>query len=273
MNVMTPQTLPVVAGGDGAWDPSPEAMGPFGGLHGGVVSGVLTGELEARAAREGWGQPVSATVYLVRPAPPEPFTTQVETVRAGARLSVVENALIAGGKLRAKASMAFLGPVDTPGVKPAPDRPYDPSGLPEWQFAPMVKDAGNSQSRTFLAAVDVREDRGGRTIWVRPTRPLTGAPTGQPGHFSQAIAIADFATLFGVYLDGERPPVGGWPNADISVHLARLPEGPWIGVKPRSSWYPNGTGLTEAELFDTRGWIGRSCQSVVLLPAGKGPMA
>ncbi len=263
MNAPISVNEPVVGHADGKWQPTPVAMGPFGGLHGGVVSGLLTSELEARAAAEGWGQAVSATVHLVRPAPLEAFETKVEVVRAGARLTVVENSLVAGGKLRAKASVSFLNALDVPGIEPAPDVPCDPDTFPAWGFEPPFK------AETYLSAVDVRDAADRDMVWVRPKQALTP----EPGSFGQVIAIADYATLFTVYLAGKRPNAGGWPNSDISLHLSRMPEGEWIGVRPRSSWYPTGTGLTEAEIFDRRGWIGRSCQSVALLPMGSGPMS
>lgn len=247
---------PVVERAGDKWHPTAHAMGPFGGLHGGVVSGLLTSELEAMGLDKGWGQPMSATAYLVRPAPLEAFETQTEIVREGARLTVVENSLIAGGKLRSKVSMAFLNDVPVPGMEPHPDAPSDPNALTGWDFSPVFN------TKTYLSAVEARDDKAARMVWVRPKQPLTAAST----PFAQTIAIADYATLFVTYLDGERPKAGGWPNADISLHLSRLPEGEWIGVRPRSSWHPNGTGFTEAEIFDARGWIGRSGQSVALLP-------
>lgn len=261
MNAPVLAAMPPVVGREGEiWHPTPFAMGPFGGLHGGVVSGTLVGEMETRGAALGWGQPVSATVYLVRPAPLEPFTTQIEEVRGGARLTVMENCLMAGGKLRAKASMAFLKDTPVPGIVPPAQESFDPDAMPEWGFASMVT------GTTYLSAVEVREDKPNRTVWVKPVHPLV--PNQVP--FAQAMAIADYATLFSVYLEGERPKAGGWPNADISVHLSRMPESDWIGIQPRSGWYPNGSGLTEAAIYDTRGWIGRSCQSAVLLPMPEG---
>ncbi len=258
MNAMSKtRTAPVVDRVDGNWIPTPNAMGPFGGLHGGVVSGLLVSEMEVRGAAEGWGQPVSATVYLVRPAPLEPFETVSEIVRGGARLTVVENSIMAGGKLRSKASVAFLNDVPVPGILPPATTSSDPDKLPAWSF-----EGGFSQP-TYLSAVEVREAKDAGTIWVRPKQPLI--PEGGVS-FGQVMAIADYATLFATYLGGERPKAAGWPNADISVHLSRAPKGEWVGVRPRSAWYPNGTGLTEAELFDVDGWLGRSCQSVVLLP-------
>jgi hypothetical protein len=51
------------------WRPSPLAAGPFAGLQGGAVAGLLTAELEAMGSEKGWGCPLSATAWSLRPAP------------------------------------------------------------------------------------------------------------------------------------------------------------------------------------------------------------
>jgi hypothetical protein len=81
------------------------------------------------------------------------------------------------------------------------------------------------------------------------------------------MVVADVSTLFTVTDAGERPNANGWPNTDLSLHLSRAPTGPWIGVAQRGTWHGDGRGMTESEIFDAYGRIGRSCQSVVLLPA------
>ena len=115
---------------------------------------------------------------------------------------------------------------------------------------------------SFLNAVDIREDEDG-TIWMRATRPLFEEAT----PFSSTISFADFSTLFSVVATGARPNAGGWPNADLSMHLSRLPVGPWVGIKTRSDWFADGRGVTESEIHDVYGRIGRSTQTVVLAPA------
>lgn len=258
-------TTPVYSRKDNQWHPEPCAKGPFGGLHGGAVSGLLVGEIEAKAQAEGLGRAVSATVYLVRPAPLSPLTTDIQAVRAGGRLSVYENSLIAGEKLQSKASVTLLQPVSFDGMKEPPQIDVDVErerieALPQWAFQKDADPARFGGIKTFLDAIDVRQDDG--ILWVKPLQPLlkdTRTPLGT------AISIADFSTLFEV-VNNERPPAAGWPNADISVHLARDPVGTWVGIKESSQWFANGTGLTESTLHDTAGIFGRSCQSVVLLP-------
>ena len=261
-----PLTVPVFTRQDGQWLPAPQSMGPFGGMHGGAVSGLLTGEMEIIAARAGHGPAASAAVYLLRPAPSSLVETRPVAVREGRRVGVYENELWANGKLQAKASMCFVKGVptgsDITGISHAlhgntPDAPrLDPAGLPDWPFPRQPMAA------SFLNAVDVREDGDG-TIWIRATRPLVEEAT----PFASTISFADFSTLFSVVATGDRPNAGGWPNADLSMHLSRLPVGPWVGIKTRSDWFPDGRGMTESEIHDVYGRIGRSTQAVVLAPA------
>ncbi len=251
---------------DGKWQPAPQSMGPFGGMHGGAVSGLLTGELERLARAAGHGPAVSATVYLVRPAPATLVETRPTAVREGGRVAVYENELWANDKLQAKASMCFLKGVpegsEITGISDmiqgsVPGSAIlDPADVPKWQFPrePMAQ--------SFLNAVDIREDAEG-TIWIRATHPLFDAAT----PFASTISFADFSTLFTVVATGGRPNAGGWPNADLSLHLSRLPVGPWVGIKTRSDWFPDGRGVTESEIHDVYGRIGRSTQAVVLAPA------
>eukprot|EP00435_Cladocopium_sp_Y103_P077838 s1_g1577.t1 len=228
---------------NGKWRPAPQSMGPFGGMHGGAVSGLLTGELEKLAKDAGHGPAISATVYLVRPAPATLVETRPVAVREGGRVAVFENELWANGKLQAKASMCFL------------------KGVPEGSEISGMPDAiqGSVPAAPLL---DPEEDDG--TIWIRATRPLFDEAT----PFASTISFADFSTLFSVVATGDRPNAGGWPNADLSMHLSRLPVGPWVGIKTRSDWFADGRGMTESEIHDVYGRIGRSTQAVVLAPAG-----
>ncbi len=261
-----PTNIPVFTSEKGKWQPAPQSMGPFGGMHGGAVSGLLTGELETLASDAGHGPAISATVYLVRPAPATLVETRPVAIREGGRVAVYENELWANDKLQAKASMCFLKDVpagsEISGIVPdihgsVTDAPLlDPADLPAWEFPRTPK------AQSFLNAVDIRDDRNG-TIWIRATRPLFDTAT----PFASTISFADFSTLFSVVATGERPNAGGWPNADLSMHLSRLPEGPWIGIKTRSDWFPDGRGMTESEIHDVYGRIGRSTQAVVLAPA------
>src|ERR1700722_259265 len=63
-------TEPVFRLEDELWSP---AAGPFGGLHGGAVSGLIVARFEAEARRQGARIALSASVLLLRPAPMSPL--------------------------------------------------------------------------------------------------------------------------------------------------------------------------------------------------------
>lgn len=245
------------------WSVADEAQGPFGGVHGGAVSALLTGEVEMMAADGHLGEIVTATAYLVRPTPKLGVTTKVESLREGGRIALFENSLIANDKLHAKVSICFQKPIAIKGLPGGPgEAVYHPESLPVWDFLSQRFSPG------FLDVIDARADVHDpqRTKWMRFTRPLHQAPT----PVSDVMAISDFSTLFSVLDDG--PPAGasGWPNSDLSLHLSRAPIGPWVGMAQTRFWFDNGRGFTETALYDTHGRMGRSLQSVVILPLAEG---
>lgn len=248
--------------GDG-WQALPQAQGPFGGMHGGAVAALCVGEMETMAEAREWGAPVSANLYLLRPLPLAGISSKVTPLREGGRVAVIESELWAGGKLQAKASVCFQKPLEISGLPGAPETPaFDPETFAKWERPAFFKSTSTNQG--FLDLCDIRDtthEDGTRTKWFRMKRPFHDAPT----PFSTAMAVADVSTLFTVTDAGERPNANGWPNADLSLHLARAPKGPWIGVAQRGDWRGDGRGMTESEIFDVYGRIGRSCQSVVLL--------
>lgn len=266
MNAMT-DLSPVFRREGDIWQAAPQAQGPFGGMHGGAVAALSIGEMEAMAAEKGWGALVSANLYLLRPLPLDGIASRMTPVREGGRIAVIENELWAGGKLQAKASACFQQPLSIEGLPGTPERQvFEPETFPAWERPAFFKASNTNQG--FLDLVDIRDTQhedGMRAKWFRLKRGFHSAPT----PFSAAMAVADVSTLFTVTDAGAKPNAGGWPNADLSFHLARQPKGEWIGVAQRGAWHGDGRGMTESEIFDAYGRIGRSCQSVVLLP----PMA
>jgi hypothetical protein len=236
------------------WHPHAEAGGPFGGLHGGGVSGLIVAEMERQARTHGLGIPLAASVMLLRPAPMAPLETRSETLRRGGRVGVIETSLLAQGKLIAKGSASFVAPIPVEGAPAAPPRPYDPSALPAWARPRRF------EHKTLFDAQDIRDDGEGMK-WGRLIRPLVSFPAPLAGVF----AIADNATVF-LLTDQRIVPRWSFPNIDIAVHLSRPPVGGWVGVEPASDWRNEGMGFTEARLYDTQGWLGRACQAVVLTP-------
>ena len=55
-----------------------------------------------------------------------------------------------------------------------------------------------------------------------------------------------------------------FPNTDLTISLHRDPVGDWFGSKSVSHWQPTGIGLSDSELFDVEGSVGRATQSLIL---------
>jgi hypothetical protein len=254
MNAPVGAADPVFARGGGLWHPHPEAGGPFGGLHGGAISGLIVAEMEREARARDLGLALSATVLLLRPAPRAPLETRTEILRQGGRTGVLETVLIAGDKLVAKGSAAFVTPLAIADTPAAAARAYDPSSLPPWEQIRRF------EHRTLFDALDIRDDGQG-TKWGRLRRPLVDFPA----PLATLFAVADNATAFYLTARSDQAPPYGFPNIDIAIHVSRPPSGGWVGVTPHSDWRPEGRGYTEAVLQDEHGPLGRVCQTVVLI--------
>jgi acyl-CoA thioesterase len=53
-------------------------------------------------------------------------------------------------------------------------------------------------------------------------------------------------------------------NTDLVVHVHRIPEGEWIGIRAETNYGPDGIGTTIGTLFDQRGALGGIQQSVLV---------
>ena len=245
---------PIFARHGAEWTPHAEAGGPFGGLHGGAVSGLVVAEMEREAAAQQLGQAMSASVLLIRPAPMATLETRSELLRKGGRVGVIETSLIADGKLIAKGIASFATAVAATATPAMAPRPAEPSRLPPWDWISRF------QHKTLFDALDIRDDGNG-TCWGRLRRPL--APFATP--FADIFTVADCGTAF--YLTGHGiKPRWSFPNLDLAVHVSRAPVGPWIGVRAQSDWRSDGRGLTQSVLFDEAGQLGSAAQSVALIP-------
>lgn len=253
---MTETAQPIYREDGGRWHPSPQAAGPFGGLHGGGVSGLLVAGMERKAQQDGYGVALNAGVMFLRPAPMAPLETRLSVIRAGGRVAVLENALWVDDRLIARATATFVAAIpELPDehVPIAAPAPCDPEPLPKLRFNTGL------DHPSFFDALDLRDDGAG-TKWGRLLRPVVDFPAPLAGTF----AIADNSQPFSI-LPARRPRLR-FPNIDITLHLSRRREGEWIGVEARSDWRTAGYGLTEAAVRDTTGPLGRSCQTIVLSP-------
>ena len=57
-------------------------------------------------------------------------------------------------------------------------------------------------------------------------------------------------------------------NPDLTIFVNRMPADEWVLVDARTWLEPHGTGVAEGALYDRRGRIGRSMQSLLVEARG-----
>jgi hypothetical protein len=238
----------------GPWDP--------GLLHGGAV-GALFAEATQEVMADGF-VPVRLTVDLLKPVPLQEMGFDARVVRTGRRLQLIDGELRFEGTLVARASLLALSrqPLDVSGFNPPPDAPPDsPEDASEqWLRDPEAESfVGGGQDFRFLARGG---DLGVGIAWFRLRRDVFDDGRA-PSPLARAAAAADVGGAVSARR-GEGFPNVSFINADISVHLARPPDGEWIRLASTSTREASGVGAVSAELGDRAGPFGRSNQALVL---------
>ena len=160
----------------------------------------------------------------------------------------------------ARASGWRLQMLDTAEVVHAPAPPLRP--VAEAKSRDMKKD----WDRNYVHSLDWRwltkpmSDGPGES-WIRPEVDLVKGENMTP--LERLFAVADDANGIGAKLDIRR-----WTflNTDLVVHIHRVPDGEWIGIRAETNYGPDGIGTTIGTLFDERGAIGGIQQSVLVRP-------
>ena len=96
-------------------------------------------------------------------------------------------------------------------------------------------------------------------IWFRFNRTFVAGHANSAA--MRAVAVGDFSNGISSVLDFTK-----WTfiNADLSVSLARNPEGDWILLNAQTWLGNDGGGMAAARLADARGYFGRVVQNLVV---------
>jgi hypothetical protein len=261
---------------DGTFVPTPLSRGPWSpqSLHGGPVAALLARRLTDLPA-PGPMFPARMTVELLRPVALEPMAVETTVVRPGRKVQVLEarlhrtpDAPRTAETLVAKATLQQIRdePLELPPDMPvAPDPTPSvsrPDDLPPAPTAFTADVAFHSQAVDMRSAHGDSTQSGPATFWIRVTRDLLpGSPLAP---LERVMAAADF----GNGISSSLPfPDYLFVNPDLTVTLARLPDGEWVGLDA-ATWYgPHGTALAESLLFDDAGRLGRGVQTLIVQPA------
>ncbi|MEQ1639035.1 MAG: acyl-CoA thioesterase domain-containing protein [Methylococcales bacterium] len=237
----------------GDWVPSAFAQGPFSGLQGGAIAGLLTAEIEQIAESKKLGHIVGISISFYRPTPLGTVRTNQTIVHSGQRVSFVENSLTReDGKLCAtlRASLIREQAVEFPPfVMNIPK--IDPTALQ----SPPPLNASHGKP-WFMDTMHAKVGLDG-TLWFKVDVPIAAGA----GYFARAVGPADWC--HGIHRPFKVPLAD--PNQDLTVNLVRAPVGDWIGVKAKTLWQNSGIGVGLGTLCDVYGDIGSVSMSVALV--------
>lgn len=239
----------------GPWDPRH--------CHGGPVAALLVRAVE-RVADDGiaW-QIARLTIELTRPVPVQrPLTLTSHIERPGKRVSLIAAALRDGDvevarvtalRIRRQAIVLPDGAnrADAPSMPPPESGRHERSGWASEHRA-FHKDA--CEHRFVDGSWSVP---GPVAVWIRLLVPVV--PGEEPSGVQRVVAAADFGNGVSGALPHQRFL---YINPDLTVHLLRPPVGEWIGMRAASHYGEQGAGLAESALYDNRGRLGRSIQSL-----------
>jgi hypothetical protein len=236
----------------GPWDPGAQHAGP---------PSALIGRAIERCGEPDGLQVGRVTFEILRPVPIAPLTVEASVVRPGRSVELVEASLsdergevvrARAWRLRTRDVELVPEPVDEPPAHGPADG--EPGG-----FFDTGSDVG------YHTAVDYRfiegsfVEPGPALVWMRIKQPVVAGE--EPTPLQRVLAVADSGNGVSGALDYRRFV---FINTDLSVHLHRMPEGEWVCLEARTFPEPNGVGLADTALYDARGRIGRSAQTLLV---------
>jgi hypothetical protein len=240
------------------------------GARGGGSGDSADGAADGADGPDGGGmQVVRVTVELLRPVGLVPLTLLVRTSRPGKKVRLVEASLLSDAAdgapdgltevARATGLLIRQKRLDLPSTVPVPETPPP---IPDKVDAPSHADdyeAFHNAGVEMRAAEASFDKLGPAKIWMRLNQPVIAGTELTP--LQRAVAVADFNNGISSVLE-----FGRWMfiNPDLTVTLHRMPQGEWVLLDAISRIEPEGVGLAESLLWDERGPIGRSVQTLLV---------
>ncbi len=233
--------------------------------HGAPPSALLARALERCEQREDT-RLSRVLIDLLGPVPAEgDLWVRSKVERPGKRIELVSAELIAQGpdgtpRPVARASGWRLQTQDTTALVHASEVPLRP--LSEAVNRNMAKD----WDRNYVHSVDWRwltepVSPGPGESWIKPVVDLVKGEAMTP--LERLFSVADDANGIGTKID-----IRKWTfmNTDLVVHVHRIPQGEWIGIRAETHYGPDGVGTTVGTLFDEVDAVGSIQESVLLRP-------
>lgn len=238
------------------------------GQHGGAFAALVVGHIEESVPTLVPMEVNRATIEIFRVIPLVDLRIECEVIREGKRIQNIEARVYdSSDTLLSVAAVQRLRTADLP-LPPEASAPTLELPSPD-QIDDVVGDTWGVGERDKVMfhrhAMEVREITGGfdtpgpGAVWMRLRTPIIAGL--EPTPLQRVVATADFPNGVSRKLD-----IGEWVfmNPDLTVHLARYPAGEWIALSAESDYENLGRGVATGTLWDGRGWLGRSTQSLYL---------
>lgn len=260
-----------VSDGD-AFVPTSIARGPWGQTISGNFVGGLLGYAAERAGGDPDFQPTRLTVDLFRPAALEPVRVDTTVARDGRRLRLVDAVMTQNDTVVARASALFLRrgeqPADEVWTTPVtmPALPAMPDPVPD-NLTMLVWAYGKTDTPAPELGLAAWQHAGPKHIWVRDIRPLVEGEPFTP--FTRASMAGDMASSLTHYGTGGLSFI----NADYTLTLSRLPDGPYIGLSALTHYSHAGVATGTATVVDEHGAIGTAVATALSNPGFNPPRA
>lgn len=238
------------------FEPTPIAAGLWSPdtIHGVAASGLL-----AKAMEEELGDdaliPARYHVDLFRPARMVPTRVRVTTVRSGSRLALLDAELVQDSPdgdevVCSRAAATFLRPTDATAGEVWGS--HDRGTPPPLEFAPETDEphvpwfrSKKGWSQTFSD----HQNAGRHATWQTALPTVAGE---RMTPFQAVASIADATSMVTHWGAGGIEYI----NTDISLALARLPQGVQVGLRTLDHVSADGVAVGTAEVFDRAGTIG-----------------
>jgi Thioesterase-like superfamily len=247
--------------------PTEQARGPWDprALHGGAPAALITAAFER--IEPGAELRIGRLSFeLLRPIPMAPLTLLTRVVRPGRRVQELAAELLAGDELIARAGALRVQPVAEDAAHEAASGEEETVMQPPSSGKPVrfALDESSEESSFAASAMEMRwlddpRALGPGRVWMRLRHPLL--PGEQLTPLARLAATADFCNGVSAALPFERFL---FINADLTIHLRRLPQGEWIGLDARTRMSGGGPALAEGVLHDAHGPLGRAFQTLVV---------
>ncbi len=240
----------------GPWDPE--------ATHGGAPAALL-----ARAIERHDPGPADTlfrlTVDLLRPVPVgDLLTISVETLRPGKKVALI-GARLSVGDVDVARAIGLRMRETTISVPEAGTGHGEALGVGPIDAMPVDMDFRDDDRPWFGRAMELRsidgrfQEDGPAANWFRIGVPILADE--EPTPFMRVAAAADFANGISRFLEWGRYL---FINPDLTVALHRRPVGEWVALDAQSWAQPDGSGQSEAAVYDERGRVGRSVQTLLV---------